>query len=161
MKRIIVLKKGMTIIEAVVAMAIFITAVTLVVGGFVTIVRLQNKSNIMRETQQNARTAIEIIARSARQAESVTVPNNMELNLKMPNDPTVHIIKVENNKLLMDGQKLIASEGLEISPGSLKFIKSGKLLNIQFIIKQVGSPDSYQSDETPVETSVVLEGEQL
>lgn len=65
--------KGFSIVEALVAMAIFVTVITLAVGGFVTSVRLQRKALIMRTTQQNARNAIEIISKDARQAKSISI----------------------------------------------------------------------------------------
>ncbi|MCL5094133.1 MAG: prepilin-type N-terminal cleavage/methylation domain-containing protein [Patescibacteria group bacterium] len=74
-------KKGMTIIELVVAMTIFLVVVTLAVGGFVSLLNLQTQSETMTGVQQNARIAIEQITRQAREALKVTIgQNNITVN---------------------------------------------------------------------------------
>lgn len=66
-------RKGMTIIEIVVAMAIFMVVVTLVIGAFVTVVRMKTLTSTMKESQQKTRIAVEMISRLSRQAERINL----------------------------------------------------------------------------------------
>lgn len=67
------MKKGMTLIELIVSMAIFLTISTLIVGAFVTATRMRTLTGDMRESQQKARVAYETITRLSRQANKVVV----------------------------------------------------------------------------------------
>jgi len=69
-------KRGMTLIELVVATAIFAVVTTMAVGAFVTVSRMQTLTNNMKNTQQKLRVAIEMVSRLARQAQVVLVVNN-------------------------------------------------------------------------------------
>lgn len=71
------MKKGMTLVELTVAMAIFITITTLVVGAFVTVTRMKSLTSAMRESQQKVRVAMEMVTRLSRQAEAVNVESNV------------------------------------------------------------------------------------
>lgn len=66
-------KKGITLVELIVAMAIFATVATMAVGSFVTVSRMMTLTNNMKNTQQKLRVAIEMISRLARQAPVVLV----------------------------------------------------------------------------------------
>lgn len=66
-------KRGITLIELIVAMAIFLVVITLAVGGFLSLLRLQTQTQTMTDVQQNGRIAIEQITRLARQAESLEI----------------------------------------------------------------------------------------
>lgn len=70
------MKKGYTIIELIVSMAIFMVAVSLVVGAFATVVRLKTLSSNMKESQQKIRIALEMVTRLSRQAEVVKVSDD-------------------------------------------------------------------------------------
>lgn len=74
-------KKGMTIVEIIVSMAIFMVVVTLVVGAFVTVVRMKALTSNMKESQQKARIAMELVTRLARQAEKVQITGTDTLDL--------------------------------------------------------------------------------
>src|SRR3989304_2648377 len=65
--------KGITLIELMVAMTIFLIVITLAVGGFISLIRLQSQTQTMTDVQQNGRIAIEQMTRLARQAESVDI----------------------------------------------------------------------------------------
>lgn len=65
--------KGMTLIELLVAMAIFLIVTTISVGGFVSLIRLQTESRTMTDVQQNGRIALEQLTRLSRQADKVTI----------------------------------------------------------------------------------------
>jgi len=67
-------KRGLTLIELMVAMTIFIIVITLSVGGFVAISKVRAITGGMKETQQKVRVANEMITRFAKQAEYVTIP---------------------------------------------------------------------------------------
>jgi prepilin-type N-terminal cleavage/methylation domain-containing protein len=70
------LKKGVTLIELVVAMAIFLVVVTLAIGAFVTISRFKGLSSTMKESQQKTRIALEMITRLSGQAQKLSVENS-------------------------------------------------------------------------------------
>jgi len=77
--------KGMTLVELVVAMSIFLVVMTIAVGAFVSLLRLQSQSETMTSVQQNARTALEQITRLSRQAEKVEFKSgNLKLALSEP-----------------------------------------------------------------------------
>jgi hypothetical protein len=67
-------KRGLTLIELMVAMTIFIMVMTLAVGGFVSISRTRAVIGAMKDSQQKARVASEMIFRLAKQAEYVRFP---------------------------------------------------------------------------------------
>ncbi len=58
--------KGFTLMEMVVAVAIFIIVMTAVIGVFIAILRVQRRTQAMQVTQQDARWAMETVARYAR-----------------------------------------------------------------------------------------------
>ena len=157
-------KKGMTIVEVIVAMGIFITVVTLAVGGFVALLRLQRKSLIMRETQQNSRIALEIMAKDARQATTVT-PSGSTLTLIMPGGtPITYALNGSNQITRRVGAAGIAipitSSDITILATGLTFTNSGgDLLLIKLTATNNSAAGSvYDQDTTDLETSVIMEG---
>lgn len=66
-------KKGLTLIELVVAMTIFIIVMTLAVGGFVAISKTRATIGQMKDAQQKVRLANEMIIRYAKEAEYVQI----------------------------------------------------------------------------------------
>jgi type II secretory pathway pseudopilin PulG len=69
-------KKGISLIELVVAMAIFMIISTIAVGTFVTAIRMKTLTSTMKESQQKIRIALEMITRLSRQANEVNIQNN-------------------------------------------------------------------------------------
>lgn len=178
MKNIQNQNRGISLIEVIVAMAIFLIVVTLAIGGFVSMVRLESKGLIMRETQQNARTALEIIARRARQASLVELiqppivgsnpPSYAAIKLTQPTTPqTTDLIKVCNNLLVIDNDEdctntpaaipIMASNNLIVK--NLSFTKDNRLLNIKIKIGDNNASDVYSQDDIELETTIILEGE--
>lgn len=74
-------KKGLTLIELIVAMTIFVTVMTLCIGGFVAISKARALIGSMKETQQKVRVANEMIIRYAKQAEQIVAVNNKTIEL--------------------------------------------------------------------------------
>lgn len=68
-------KRGITLIEVVVAMGLFAVISTIIVGAFVMVLNMKALTSTMKETQQRLRTTIEATSRLARQAKSVKVTN--------------------------------------------------------------------------------------
>jgi prepilin-type N-terminal cleavage/methylation domain-containing protein len=64
-------RRGMTLIELMVAMTIFVTVMTLAIGGFIAISRSRILVGNMKDSQQKIRIANEMIIRYAKQAEYV------------------------------------------------------------------------------------------
>lgn len=69
------MKRGVTLIELVVAMGIFLVVVTVAVGAFVTVSRMKALTSTMKEATQKTRIASEMITRLARQGDKVMVQN--------------------------------------------------------------------------------------
>jgi type II secretory pathway component PulJ len=63
--------RGISLIELVVAMGIFMVISTIAVGAFVTAVRMKSLTSTMKESQQKIRIAMEMITRLSRQANRV------------------------------------------------------------------------------------------
>lgn len=68
------MRKGMTLIEVIVALGIFSVIATVAVGAFILVLNLKALTSTTKETQQKLRTAIEIISRLSRQANEVPTP---------------------------------------------------------------------------------------
>lgn len=66
-------KRGMTLIELIVAVTIFVVVMTLAVGAYVTISRSRILIGNMKDTQQKVRVADEMIIRLAKQAEYANI----------------------------------------------------------------------------------------
>ena len=69
-------KKGMTIVELMVAMSIFTVIITLAVGSFVAVSRMRLFALNLKESQQKVRIMSEMISRYARQADTVSVSSD-------------------------------------------------------------------------------------
>ncbi len=181
------MKKGITLIELVVSMGIFVIVITIAVGAFVTVSRMRYLTSIMRENQQKTRIAIEMIARLSRQAEkAVTTLDGKELELYFDLDSDLaSAVKFEilDGKLLYshclggvsericvednweDGQNIyggiVLLEDQESGKDS-RFLKKGTSPPTMTIdlFGRVGELDSnpYYSDEINLNTTVILEG---
>lgn len=68
-------KRGMTLIELMVAISIFVIVMTLAIGGFVSISRIRAQVGSMKNSQQKIRVANEMIIRYAKQAERINLPD--------------------------------------------------------------------------------------
>ncbi len=80
-------RRGMTIIELVVAITLFTVVVTLAIGGFVAVSRMKTLMVDMKDTQQKARLIYETVYRFAKEADTVSVsPNQSQLVLDYYND---------------------------------------------------------------------------
>jgi len=73
-------QKGVTIVELLVSMSIFLIVITLSVGGFLSLLRLQTQSEAMTSVQQNARIAIEQVSRWARGIEGIKIEDTASSN---------------------------------------------------------------------------------
>jgi len=66
-------RKGMTLVELIVAMAIFTVVLLVAVGAFINMNNLRAVALSSRESQQKLRLAIEMISRYSRQAEKIVL----------------------------------------------------------------------------------------
>lgn len=173
------MKKGLTLVELIVAMAIFLTVITLAVGAFVTISRMKSLTSTMKETQQKTRIAMEMITRLSKQAEKIIVSNEgktLELYFDTKNPAEATGAKFEINGIslfystcsgnlfctvnnLWSDQKDLYS-GIEIQADS-KFEKIGTIppqLSVEIHGKIVNGNSNYFSDDINMETTIILEG---
>jgi len=80
-------KKGMTIIELMVAMGIFTVVTTLAVGSFVAVSRMRMFALNLKESQQKIRIVTEMVSRYAKQADTVTLdPTGKSIDLYFKSD---------------------------------------------------------------------------
>lgn len=74
------MKRGITIIELVVSMAIFMVVASLAIGAFITVTRMRGMTKAMKDSQQKTRIAMEMIIRLSRQADKVLATgSNLDL----------------------------------------------------------------------------------
>lgn len=70
------MKRGMTIIELIVAITLFVTVITLVLGSFVSISRTKLLVGSMKESQNKIRLISEMITRFGKEADKAKVYDN-------------------------------------------------------------------------------------
>ena len=112
-------KRGMTLVELIVAISIFIIVMTLGVGGFVTVIRSRILIGNMKDSQQKIRIANEMIIRNAKQAQYVKLDSSGQtLELYFDIDkPTNSSIKFETRLLGAGKYDLLYSKC--VSPSSM------------------------------------------
>lgn len=89
-------QKGFTLIELTLAMTIFSFMLLIVSSGFLHIVRIQESGVVSRNTQQNARLALEQVVREARTASDSAVLASGTLCLVAPSGLVLYRIKPDN-----------------------------------------------------------------
>jgi len=160
--------KGMTIVELIVAMSIFIIVITLAVGGFVSIIRLQGQTESMTDVQQNSRIALEQITRLSRQAEELDIENIGidQDNLSITIGGNSVCFKIDNDRLKKFTNINCTGSGLTLTSDDVKVTKfyfdkiAGipATLNIYITIKPKNNTGVASSDELNLNTSVLLSG---
>lgn len=172
-------KNGVTLVELLVAMAIFLIIITIVVGAFASVSRMKALTSTMKEAQQKTRITLEMITRLSRQAEKVVVSSDgkdLELYFNI-NGGTENIIgaqfRISGDELLYSecsgslkcteesswGQENNLYEGVILGSES-KFTKIGKIppsLSVELYGNIGDSTNTYFSDELNINTSVILE----
>lgn len=78
-------RRGLTLVELIVAVSIFIIVTTFAIGTFVSIIRARMLIGNMRESQQKIRTVNETISRYAKEANYVKIPTAGE-TIPIPGD---------------------------------------------------------------------------
>jgi prepilin-type N-terminal cleavage/methylation domain-containing protein len=179
------MKKGFTLIELVVAMAIFAIITTLAIGAFVSISKMKSLTSTMKETQQKTRIALEMMSRLAKQAEIVEVSSSgysMDLyyNVKDLAKTTGAKFEIAGTKLnyyTCSGSLSCSSEGrwstgTELYRGIVieqdilnnrnsQFIKKGTVPpQLQILLYgRIGgvTESSFYSDKIDLNTTVILE----
>lgn len=117
-------KKGFTLIELIVSMAIFTVVVTICVGAFVSASNIRALAQTQQESQQKLRMAIEMLNKYARQADRVLIayktssPSTAEFYYGEPLTTSSSGIKfsIENNTSGIG--KLFYQECVTIDPTS-------------------------------------------
>lgn len=78
------MKKGVSIIELVVSMAIFMVVASLAIGAFITVTRMRGMTKAMKDSQQKMRIVMEMMTRLSRQADKVLAyPESSGSNLDL------------------------------------------------------------------------------
>jgi len=86
-------RRGMTLVELMVAMSIFMIVMTLGIGGFVSISRTRILVGNMKDSQQKLRVANEMVIRYAKQAEYVKLAaagNSVEFYFDIATTPSAN-----------------------------------------------------------------------
>jgi len=114
-------KRGMTLIELMVAVSIFIIVMTLAIGGFIAISRSRILIGNQKDTQQKVRIADEMIVRYSKQANYVKLASDgssLELYFDISSSqPTAK--KFSLKALTIDTYDLIYSECNNVVAGTL------------------------------------------
>lgn len=176
-------RKGLTIIELVVSMAIFMVIATIAIGAFISVVRLKALTSVMKESQQKVRLATEMITRMSRQAEKVVVTNGDTLELYFnisdgipANDSAVRFNMYASGNLFITDCLAISNKSCtnwSLAPSNLMsgvvtldyansgFTKSGTIpasLSVVLTGKIQGTVmNEYSNDSFKMETAVILE----
>jgi len=160
--------RGITLLELIVAMTIFLVVITLAVGGFVSLIRLQSQTQTMTDVQQNGRIAIEQITRLARQAESVDISGTGDIQqIVFDSANCFTVVTVDGVNRLKKFDSDCTSNGLTLSSDDVNvtkfyFVKNPGVparLDINITVKSVndvvagGDPDVIN-----LNTSVLLIG---
>jgi prepilin-type N-terminal cleavage/methylation domain-containing protein len=134
-------QKGFTLIELLVAIAIFVVAITSASAIFIAVIRSQQKSNIQRQTSQDARYAMETITREVRMATgSDTEPaistgefgqTLIIVNIDSVGDKYVKYFWLDGDKIVI---KIIKNSVIQVIKQP---ITSGNLKVIQFDLKNI------------------------
>lgn len=169
-KRLVKNDKGITILELMVAMTIFVVVLTLSVGAFISLIRLQGQTETMTDTQQNGRVAIEQVVRLLRQAETVEIigDDGDDLQTIIFNENTC--FKVDEGALkkydYVDSEckkeLTLTSTGVSITKFNFQRFKGiPPTLKINLTVESndpLIGPGSSQTDVLILETSVLLTG---
>lgn len=154
---------GMTIIELLVAMSIFIIVVTLAVGGFISLIRLQSQTESMADVQQNGRIIIEQITRMAREAESLKISDTGNNDIKELTINNETCLRIENERL-KKFTPCASTDGLTLSDDGVKITKfyfekvAGlpSALNIFITIESKDNISGGDTDKLELNSSVLL-----
>lgn len=105
-------KNGFTLIEVLIASAIFVVLITTAIATFGFSSDLQEKNLAIREASQNARFVIEAIARDVRLADSFTISSNGK-KIDLTKDGQDLSYYFENNNIYYDdgNEKQILTDG--------------------------------------------------
>jgi prepilin-type N-terminal cleavage/methylation domain-containing protein len=171
-------KKGVTLLELVVSMAIFLVVMTIAVGAFVAVSRMKGLTSTMKESQQKTRIVMEMVTRLARQADKVIVSSDgkdMQLYFGTKNPATANGVRlfITSSGVLNYYECPIHSvncinwgtadelyKGITLQNTS-RFTKNGTIpptLNVELYGKIGGVGTSpYYSDEINLNTTIILE----
>lgn len=181
-KKVLKRDNGVTLVELIVAMTIFLVVITIAVGGFVSLVRLQGQTEAMTDVQQNGRIVMEQLTRLSRQSSAVNINTGVgEIDQIVFKDRdsnyiciTVDISEIDaQGKNTMKIKKYINDNctggGLTLTSSDVKvtkfqFSKAGgipSILDISIVVKSkdplIGK-NSAGEDTLTLESSVVLTG---
>lgn len=162
-------KKGMTIVELMVAMTIFVIVITLAVGGFVAISRLSSQAYTMTNVQQNGRILIEQLTRLSRSADEVNITGTAPFQtvsfrngtewvcFNVVGSPTV-VKKYNNIDCTGNGFSLTSSE---VKVNKMTFVRKEGIppyLKIGITLESATPAFGTSNDTIDLNTAVVLEG---
>lgn len=111
--------KGFTLIELIVAMAIFVVVISLTMGIFVKAIEGQRKVKAIQNVQENARFVLERMAREIRMSTiNTSAGNNLGITAyKVTGDESV-IYSLSGDQILRNGEAVTSSQ---IQVSQLKF----------------------------------------
>lgn len=107
--------RGFTLIEVLIASAIFVILITTVVATFGFSSDLQNKTLAIREASQSARFIIEAIARDIRLADSFEIIDNQKINIIKNNEEISYYFE-DDDVFYSDGENIesLTSDTLQV-----------------------------------------------
>lgn len=81
--------RGFTLIELLVVMSIMTVIGVIGLDIFSSVLRGSNKANVVNEVKENGQQALDVMERYIRNAQTVSVPNDKELNLTVNNGTVI------------------------------------------------------------------------
>jgi len=108
-------KKGFTLIESVVSIAVFAVALTSIIGSFLAVLRINAKSKAIRVVEQNARFVSEFLVREIRNG---SLLYSAYLNETIPDKTqTLHLIGSEGvaESIFLSGTSIDLTKGASTS----------------------------------------------
>ena len=106
------LKKGFTLIESMVSIAVFAVALTSIIGSFLAVLRINAKSKAIRVVEQNARFVSEFLVREIRNG-SLLYSAYPGGTIPSPTTQTLHLIGSEGvpEKIFLSGTSIALTKG--------------------------------------------------
>lgn len=152
-------KNGFTLIEILIASAIFVSIISIVLAVLGFSVNLQSRNSAIREASQTARFIIEAISRDVRLADSYSIPNNHEIIIEKNGESYSYNYNESDNTIYFNNLVRLNPDTVEISnvnfsgiDDTYDYIQS--YLQIKMTFKSKLGKRSLDTKTQTIETSV-------
>jgi prepilin-type N-terminal cleavage/methylation domain-containing protein len=130
---------GFTLVELVVAMAVFSMMLLIVVVGFMNIVRLHNAALASNMAQDNARAAMDDMVRAVRDSSGTSTPPTLGPNGTLCLKYTTGPMQYYYTRVVAGVRSLYKSDGCGTIPGANERALTNSYVNVNYFQAQVTS----------------------